>query len=150
MSWHLSPARIGTFSLRVVKSQSMMPPPAPQMLILGMSVAPPAAKAFASGLKATESALPHGPISHLQSGSMLPEARSHSFTVPSILAEASSLPSGLKTTETVPHALRVDVFFPLATSHTRIVSSMLPEASDLPSGLKATDRAPAPLNATFS
>jgi hypothetical protein len=67
-------------------------------------------------------------------------AASHTFTVPSQLAEANRRPSGLKAT-LVAFALcpwRVRAFWPVATSHT--FTDLSPEAlaRRRPSGLKAT------------
>ena len=69
-----------------------------------------------------------------------PVAASHSFTVPSPLAEASRLPSGLNATSQTPLVcpLKVSVSCPIRASHTLTVPSELAEAIRLPSGLNAT------------
>ena len=76
----------------------------------------------------------------LEGEGFLPVPASQTFTVPSSLAEASRLPSGLNATlMTSPVCpLRVRVSCPVPASHTFTVLSSLAEASRLPSGLNAT------------
>src|ERR1700740_413502 len=64
---------------------------------------------------------------------------SQSFTVPSLLPDASRVPSGLKATDhTIPVCpLRMAFFWPVFTSHTLIFGSSHPAASRVPSGLNA-------------
>src|SRR5262249_53778881 len=133
-------------SLRLARSQRRMLPKPTEWLT--KSVAPPAARAFPSGLKATAEALPHGPITQENSASLLSDSRSHSFTLPSMLAEARVLPSGLNATETTPKVLRHQVLVPLATSQS-LVSPMFAEAKTFPSGREATDRAACPFSIAF-
>src|SRR5205807_401440 len=69
-----------------------------------------------------------------------PLATSHSFTVPSLLAEARVLPSGaqatLITSERCPWRVRSS--WPLAASQSFSVATSPPEASTAPSGAQAT------------
>ena len=69
-----------------------------------------------------------------------PLATSQSFTVLSLLPDASSFPSGENTTDlTLECSLSVRSARPLATSQSLMVWSSLPEASMCPSGENATD-----------
>src|SRR5208283_1796513 len=76
----------------------------------------------------------------------MPTFTFHSLTVPSLLPEAKSLPSGLKARERTRSVcpLRIASFLPLATSHDLIIAPLvLPEfaeATVLPSGLNASHR----------
>src|SRR5262249_1555910 len=71
---------------------------------------------------------------------------SHTTAVPSVLADARYLPSGLKATLPTPPLCppSVNLTLPVAGSHTLTVRSQAPLASHFPSGLKATLFTPDP------
>jgi hypothetical protein len=73
-------------------------------------------------------------------GSVLSGRAFHNVTVPSELAEASRLSSGLKATLTARSVCpsRVRVSWPVAAFHTLTVPSSLAETSTLQSGLNST------------
>src|SRR5208283_120459 len=86
----------------------------------------------------------------------LPVVGSHSRTLLSALAEASSWPSGEKSTQLTSAVWPVNLkrSLPSAVSSRRIVLSALPLASTLPSRPNASERTapvcPCPLNDVFS
>ena len=87
---------------------------------------------------------PSGPVVGLEGvPTGWPVTGSHSRTVPSPSALASSLPSGLNATPSTPTGpvvagWRVPTAWPVAGSHNRTVPSASALASSLPSGLNAT------------
>src|SRR5262249_31360321 len=76
-------------------------------------------------------------------GAFVAPATSHSFVVPSVLAVASVLPSGLKATDITRSwwALIAPRSRKFSNSHSLTSPSFMPTASSLPSRLRATERA---------
>src|SRR5262249_10139134 len=74
----------------------------------------------------------------LRRNSSRPSAASHTFAVPSLLTDASRLPSGDQDTDS-PCPLRVSISWPSAVCHTFTVPLVLPVARNFPSGDQDTD-----------